>query len=142
MSQTVLGQVGSTKHNGWQTVVTLDENIFDYHTEPESIWLSGSEKAFERGRRMIASPKSMLGVVWNSAGFHVADVFLKSGGSLSSELGRDARPDTVLLVMRTSDLRFWSHGREKNFCPIRCEDKYLWVWYSRLAPDVTVRPSD
>jgi hypothetical protein len=114
MSQTVLGQIGSTKHNGWQTFVTLDENRFDYHTEPESIWLSGSEKAFERGRGMIASQKSMLGVAWNSAGFHVADVFPKSGGALSSELGWNARPYTGLLVMRASDLRFWSHGREKT----------------------------
>jgi hypothetical protein len=47
---------------------------FCYHTDYESLWFSSDEKGPELEWRMIASPKLILIVVWNPAGFHVVDV--------------------------------------------------------------------
>jgi hypothetical protein len=76
MSDPLLGQVYSAKHNGWRNFVTLDESWFYCHTDCESTWPSGNEKASDRERRMAASPKLMFMVVWKPAGFHVVEVLI------------------------------------------------------------------
>jgi hypothetical protein len=77
MSKTFLRHVCSAKHNAWRNFVTPDESWFYDDADYKSVWLSGDEKRPETERKTMTSPRLMLTIVENSAGFHFVDVLPK-----------------------------------------------------------------
>jgi hypothetical protein len=76
-SKRFLDQLGSVQHQGWKYLVTLDEASFYFSNQHEQIWLPDQEYLPTIQRQTISSRKTMLTVVWNPHGFHLASLLPK-----------------------------------------------------------------
>jgi hypothetical protein len=64
--------------------VTLDESWFYFTKDHEQIWLPSEGRVPEKERKMIQSPKLMLTIAWNPAGFYVI-AFLPKGRKFNAQ---------------------------------------------------------
>jgi hypothetical protein len=83
-SRELLTLLESQQRRDWQDIVTLDESWFYFTTDHEQIWLPSEGRVPERERKMIQSPKLMLTIAWNPAGFHVI-AFLPKGCKFNAQ---------------------------------------------------------
>jgi hypothetical protein len=72
-----LDVLNAVRHQGWQYIVTLDESWFYWDIDWEQQWIPGDEEPATRKRRGIDREKTMLTIVWNTAGFHLVDAMPK-----------------------------------------------------------------
>jgi hypothetical protein len=76
-SKCLLDLLGSVQDQGWKYLVTLNEAWFYFSNQYEQIWLPDQEDPPAIQRQTISSPKTMLTVVWNPHGFHLASLIPK-----------------------------------------------------------------
>jgi hypothetical protein len=71
ISRTLLELLHSRQHQGWRSIVTLDESWFYFSHQHGQIWLPDDEDPPTNARPVISRPKTMPAVVWNPHRFHV-----------------------------------------------------------------------
>jgi hypothetical protein len=65
----------SVQHQGWKYIVTSDEARFYFSNQHEQVWLPDHEDPPTIDRQATSSPKTVLTVVWNPHGFHLAKIY-------------------------------------------------------------------
>jgi transposase len=72
-----LDLLGSVQHQGWKSLVTLDEAWFYFSNQHKQIWLPDQEDPPTIQQQTITSLKTMLAVVWTPHGFHLVSLLPK-----------------------------------------------------------------
>jgi hypothetical protein len=88
LSNQLLLERRSIKHQGWHFMITLDESRFYFSTDHEQIWLRPDQEPPERVKHTIQDKKIMVTIAWNALGFPFVET-LPKGRRFHAEYDRD-----------------------------------------------------
>jgi hypothetical protein len=64
LSNQLLFEICSIKHQGWHFMITLDESWFYFSTDYEEIWLRPDQERPERAKHPIQDKEIMVTIAW------------------------------------------------------------------------------
>jgi hypothetical protein len=88
LSNQLLLEIRSIKHQAGHFIITLDESWFYLSTDHEQIWLRPDQEPPERAKHTIQEKQIMVTIAWNALGFHLVEAFPK-GRRFNAEYHRD-----------------------------------------------------
>jgi hypothetical protein len=77
LSNQLLLEICSIKHQGWHFIITVDESWFYFSMDHEQIWLRPDQEPPERAKHTIQDKKIRVTIAWNALGFHLVEALPK-----------------------------------------------------------------
>jgi hypothetical protein len=84
LSNQLLLEIRSIKHQRWQFIITFDKSWFYLSTGHEQIWLGSDENPPERAKHTIQDKKILVTIAWNALRIHLVGA-LPNGRHFNAE---------------------------------------------------------